>query len=351
MKAKIKAKVNIKKSQTSDTPFLLRLDITNQSDSDIHILKWETPLEGLFSDCFEVLRDGEPVPYDGPLVKRSTPTSKDYVRIPSNKKVSAEIDLSTAYQVSAPGNYEVRYRGCLHDVASKSELRAKAKPSTREQTPMRLKIRPKKLTVRTGKSGHGRATAGEVARHQREASNSLTPKAKMGAAKKKKSSVPKPPKLTGGTASEKSAEKKAHKQGYKLVIEALAELSNNRRYREWFGAHNATRFARVRGVHMTVRDEMKNETYTYDLTGTGCQSGWFAYTYKGSSTIWFCGSFWSAPPTGTDSKAGTVVHEHTHASASTDDVTYGQSKCRNLAISDPNSAVNNADNYEYYARG
>ena len=91
--------------------------------------------------------------------------------------------------------------------------------------------------------------------------------------------------------------------------------------------------------------------FTYDLTGAGCQSGWFAYTHKGDTTVWMCGAFWTAPANGTDSKAGTVVHEHSHCDADTDDLTYGQAGAKGLATGKPDQAVRNADNYEYFAGG
>ena len=128
-------------------------------------------------------------------------------------------------------------------------------------------------------------------------------------------------------------------------------MANNARYKEWFGAHTATRFNQVKAVLTKIRDRMKTVTFTYDLSGSGCQSGWYAYTHKGDTTIWFCGQFWAAPATGTDSKAGTMVHEHSHSDAKTDDVTYGTANARSLAISNPNQAVKNADNYEYFAGG
>ena len=55
--------------------------------------------------------------------------------------------------------------------------------------------------------------------------------------------------------------------------------------------------------------------------------------------------------TGTDSKAGTLIHEMSHFTvvAGTDDYVYGQAGAKNLAITNPNNAVNNADNHEYFA--
>ena len=96
---------------------------------------------------------------------------------------------------------------------------------------------------------------------------------------------------------------------------------------------------------------MKSVTFSYNLSGTGCGSGVFGYTYKNTTTIWFCGSFWAAAARGTDSKAGTVVHEHSHCDARTDDIDYGQDGARDLAARSPDRAVKNADNYEYYAGG
>jgi len=57
------------------------------------------------------------------------------------------------------------------------------------------------------------------------------------------------------------------------------------------------------------------------------------------------------PLTGTDSKAGTLIHEMSHFNvvAGTDDVVYGQSGAMSLASSDPNPAVTVADSHEYFA--
>lgn len=86
--------------------------------------------------------------------------------------------------------------------------------------------------------------------------------------------------------------------------------------------------------------------------------------------VYFCGAFWNAPNTGTDSRvsvlythvivtvchiikiqAGTIIHESSHftANGGTNDYVYGQTAAKNLAISDPAKAVMNADSHEYFA--
>ena len=67
--------------------------------------------------------------------------------------------------------------------------------------------------------------------------------------------------------------------------------------------------------------------------------------------VYLCGAFWNADATGTDSKAGTLVHETSHFTeiAGTEDLAYGQSSCKSLAKSNPANARNNADSHEFFA--
>ena len=78
----------------------------------------------------------------------------------------------------------------------------------------------------------------------------------------------------------------------------------------------------------------------------------YAYVYPNQPYRIYLGRvYWTAPAGGTDSKAGTLVHEMSHftAVAGTGDVVYGQTGAKNLAVTDPNAAVTNADSHEYFA--
>jgi len=61
--------------------------------------------------------------------------------------------------------------------------------------------------------------------------------------------------------------------------------------------------------------------------------------------------FWSAPLTGINSQAGTIVHELTHFldNGGTWDWAYGVVACRSLAVVPRHLAVDNADTFEYFA--
>lgn len=341
----IVAKTSIRSTQAPETPFTITVTFTNKGKTDAYVLAYGTPLEGLFSDCLEILRDGKPVPYDGPIVKRAAPTKNEYVKIAAGKSVSVDVDVSTGYQVSVPGKYTVAYKGHVCDVCVKGDLKAK-RLAERTMSPVTIPVKAHKFTVKRGR--HGRATSGEAARRGEEVQLDAAAKKK---ATKKVAVTAKPPIVVGGTTSRRAAAKRAHKDGYAITAQALKDLKNDSDYKEWFGIHTASRFNAVKSVLTKTRDAMKATQFTYNLTGTGCQSNWYAYTYQGTTTIWFCGAFWNAPAKGTDLKAGTVLHEHSHATASTDDIAYGQSSCKNLAITTPASAIKNADSYEYFAGG
>jgi len=51
----------------------LIFELTNHTKQPLHILKWNTPLEGLKSDCLSVNKNGKRVSYDGLLIKRGQP--------------------------------------------------------------------------------------------------------------------------------------------------------------------------------------------------------------------------------------------------------------------------------------
>ena len=64
-------------------PVEIRFAITNTTDKQVNVLKWDTPIEGFNSNIFLVKRDGAPVTYIGRVVKRGPPRPEDYVSISS----------------------------------------------------------------------------------------------------------------------------------------------------------------------------------------------------------------------------------------------------------------------------
>jgi len=111
----------------------------------------------------------------------------------------------------------------------------------------------------------------------------------------------------------------------------------------------SSRYSTVRNNFGAIDDALDNASMNFNC---GCNQNYYAYVYPNQPyNIYVCRIFWQAPNTGTDSKAGTIIHEVSHFNvvAGTDDVVYGQTGAKNLAISDPAKAVQNADSHEYFA--
>ncbi|CAE6442538.1 unnamed protein product [Rhizoctonia solani] len=122
-----------------------------------------------------------------------------------------------------------------------------------------------------------------------------------------------------------------------------------RRWQEWFGGWDQNRYNLVFGHYDAIRFNPPN--FLYDCTCT--DNGIYAYVIIPGhfQEIYLCGAFWNAPMEGTDSKAGTIIHEASHFPeyAGTSDHAYGQGACRDLSRNDPNRAAMNADSHEYFA--
>ncbi|KAF8609973.1 peptidyl-Lys metalloendopeptidase [Ceratobasidium sp. AG-I] len=124
--------------------------------------------------------------------------------------------------------------------------------------------------------------------------------------------------------------------------------SGTTRYTTWFGTFTSSRFSTVKSHYANIGTDATSTEYDCTCTDTDT----YAYVYPDSpGYVYLCGAFWSAPNTGTDSRAGTIVHEQSHftVNGGTEDYVYGQTSAKSLASSNPAEAVFNADNHEYFA--
>ena len=109
---------------------------------------------------------------------------------------------------------------------------------------------------------------------------------------------------------------------------------NGQRYRSWFGAYDATRWNQAETNFSKIRMPSTTKPLTFDCV---CKQSYFAYVYPDQPLGLSSQSFWTAPVTGTDSRAGTIVHELSHFNvvAGTDDLGIRSGNARNLASTDP----------------
>jgi len=135
------------------------------------------------------------------------------------------------------------------------------------------------------------------------------------------------------------------------ALEALSDtqLQRSPRYRAWFGAYDAQRAADVLADLAAIGETIADRQVTFNCDCA--QPGVYAYVYPTRAyDVWLCPAFWSAALEGTDSRAGTLVHELSHFRivAGTSDHVYAHARAKALASTRPDLAIDNADSFEYF---
>jgi peptidyl-Lys metalloendopeptidase len=292
-------------AQSNRNQVQLQFDYTNTSESPVTMLIWGTALEGrLNDDLLDARFEGHDLQYRGRVYKRGTPKASDFVTLAPLETRSAVVDLSQAYDFSAVGSYEIRlaehHLGYSQKSATSSVVLNVSQPQpVFKQTP-----------------SYSSCTASE----QSQISDALD-----------------------------AAETIAKVARDDLQATPVNSRASAMRYAEWFGAYTSSRWSQVQANFNAIYSATANQTLNFDCS---CSDSYFAYVYPTQPyDIYLCNAFWTAPQTGTDSKAGTIVHELSHfvVVADTDDHVYGQAGARNLADTNPSQAIQNADSHEYFA--
>jgi peptidyl-Lys metalloendopeptidase len=307
--------------------------VTNATAATQYLLKWQTPFGAIAAPLFEVTRDGLPVRYLGIQAKRAAPSPADYVALKPGASRSATVELSALYDMGVTGAYSVRWRDGATQLFSRPGVaRPASDPSVRGQP-----ASPGRATALPDPEAASVWIDGRLPRGTLEAGDAAPAGAGLG-------------------FSHCSNAQQEAIAGAVQAAQAMAQDANlylrgqvpGPRYTGWFGQVDAARAATVTRHFQAIGDAFASKPVTVDC---GCGESWYAYVYPGQPyKIYVCKAFWSAPPTGTDSKGGTLVHEMSHFTvvAGTDDLAYGQSAARQLAASDPARAVRNADSHEYF---
>jgi len=325
----------------SDDVFV-KVTFTNTSGSPQYVLKSHTPFEGVSAPVFEVTRDGQPVRYMGKIVKRAAPTAADYYLLKPGASYTVKVELSSLYDMATTGDYAVTYHAASPQLFADGGLGAHVTAAS------------------AGGTQDGGKKAGELQsdtasmwidgtrpRGSREETKSL---AEMQAASGMVTAASLSTTSCSSSQQSTIASALSAAQTYANNADAyMAKTTMGSRYTKWFGAVNSTRVATIKSHFANIKSTLASKPINVNC---GCTDTSYAYVYPSQPyTIYVCKAFWSAPLTGTDSKAGTLIHETSHFTvvAGTDDWAYGQSAAASLATSNPSKAVDNADSHEYFS--
>ena len=304
---------------TSSQDVLVTVTFSNPTRQTLRILSWFTATDDLEEPIFRVTRDGQPVEYLGAHYKRPPATGRDYVSLKGGESLVQVVDLGAFYDLSTTGRYEIAYSVAAQGLFDEKSA-GSAKRDALASAPIDVKV-----------EGRGKG---------------------------KPQPPPPPPPPSGNTTfsscsatqqSQLIAARGAAKSYASNALSYLTVGSAGPRYTTWFGASTSARYSTVTANFDAISGAMNNAVVSFD-----CKSkrNVYAYVYPNDPYKIYLGRvYWSAPATGTDSQAGTLIHEMSHFDvvAGTDDVVYGQAGAQNLAATDPEAAVRNADSHEYFA--
>jgi peptidyl-Lys metalloendopeptidase len=282
------------------------VSVTNTARHPVKVLNWVMPQEELEEAIFKVEGTNGRAEWIGPHYKRPPARGEDFETLAAGATVSRVVDLQQFYDLTASGEYAIAVEidaGILH--GGKGKISSNTVVAHIEGRA----FEPGDLSAGLTYSGRCSLSQQDLISQAVSAATNMS----HGALNY----------LQGGTVGP--------------------------RYTTWFGAYTASRYSTATSHFVSITDAFDTKNINVDCK---CKKNYYAYVYPTQPyNIYVCRAFWNAPMTGTDSKGGTLIHEMSHfnVTAGTDDVVYGQSGCKSLAISDPNGALNNADSHEYFS--
>jgi peptidyl-Lys metalloendopeptidase len=299
------ADFNVHIGIVNDNPLELEFTVSNAGAEQAEFLRWGTPFEGVSDDMFDV-RDEQNnrLNYLGKIIMRDEPIAEDYVIIPAGGSLSTTLDLGQSYEFSSVGKYIVRL-----DFPTYCQLQYSSTDS-QVATVFQLKSVPERRPTGFAPEGFTNCNANEI---------SYTNTAISGGRSESASSFNC---LNGGTCAA--------------------------RYTRWFGTRTTANFNFVTVCYRNINTALGG-TFNGYCDKTTCAANTFAYVYPtdGTRTVYLCPLFFNR----SGDRNRVIVHELSHFSSicGTQDYTYGESSCLNLARTNPNNACRNADNVCYFA--
>ncbi|MEO8002081.1 MAG: M35 family metallo-endopeptidase [Arenimonas sp.] len=318
----------------------VQFKVTNTSNQAIKVPSWQLPSGALDSDLFDVYRGSEKIDYVGKMIKRGPLRDSDFITLRPGETKLVNADLSAVYDMTTDGEYSIRFRSYMQDAKSQT-----GHTLTTNNGQMALLETP---DLRTSI----RSAAPTVSDMQLDMNRQLQKVG--GGASTKATTVVNGVTFVGCTSSRTTSAGQAVVQARTYANNAKAYLTAGTagpRYTTWFGSYTSSRYSTAKSHYTNISSALAQSGGQIKIN-CGCTDNYYAYVYPNQPyQIYVCNAFWSAGLTGTDSKAGTLVHETSHFDivANTDDVVYGQTGAKNLAISNPTNALRNADSHEYFA--
>ena len=285
----------------------VELIISNNSEEDFFISKGDIPLENFERDVFKISTGQEMLPYIGRFFYKKI-QNDDWVQINAGDSLDVSIYLPLSYDFQKEDYHETYFKALI----SVRFLDESIETFNVISNTVDLVVDEEAVSFR-----------------------------------------PYRPDMKPCSSSEISNLNKGKNLSLGKVNNARAYLDQKKAdsyYTKWFGSYTNSRF----NIVTTGFDKMRpahqqNWSYSCETKANGGCNGWAAYVYKGQPyKVWVCMDYYSK--TSDENRGSLMTHEASHwdVTFGADDHGYGYNTGINLAKSDPDKAIDCANNIEYY---
>ncbi len=157
----------------------------------------------------------------------------------------------------------------------------------------------------------------------------------------------------------------ALKGAHNIGLRAAVAIGDTENYRRWFGPYSKqnaeTARTTLKSIYSTIATG-QIRVICLNQSDDGCEDDTYAFVYPDEAFVLnICPQYFELPtmisavPGSVEmengTREGTVIHEISHfiRVAGTDDFWYSRPTCEAEALTDPRSAVRNADSFQYFA--
>lgn len=309
--------------QSPSSPSVLQVSLVNAGNSTVELNARNLPFAHPEREYFTVEHAGREVSFRGLQVKLLPPDPTNLVRLQPGAALQALYTLSDYYHLGEVGQYNIQtLRPSVH-VLGAAGLQ-------------RVAVSCNDVTLSL-----------EVAEPEPPPVVEPEPEQRLAAAS-----------FQGCTTTQQAAIQRAESMAKWMLPIALGSnpggrsqiAADSKYYAEWFGAHTSTRANKAKQKLEQIAAGLgSGVNYKCHLaTANQCDDAIAWVVPLLGNKVNLCESFFTQVGVGWDTKWGILVHELSHLLALTGDHEYGRTDCIDLADSDPDKAVKNADSYEYF---
>lgn len=315
---------NVPNLDATSKSIVLDFRIINHTKKDVFFSRRHTPFDTYFSDCFNIVFNNDTLlKYDGLFVKRAVESEADIILLKAGMTLKTSVKISESYSFSMIGNYKINYNSRYFRFSLESQTLLQYKSYSNNSlviinSPYLLTLPLKFYSI---------PTIGDKFRQDEKV-------------------VDRGIKFMNATKSQKNSILSLTRNMIDLMNKPFV-LSNNKLFEMWFGKYNVSDFEFVGNNFIFLFSEISKKDINYLISNV--DNDFFAETTFRGDTITLFPKFWyMAKDKGFDTKLGILIHEFSHISCETTDLSGSVDESLDIAKNSPKDAINAACNYEYY---